>query len=202
MAITEADRAYVEAGYATLEMLCAGRPGTVAAVRDLIEARRLPRGSYVLDGTGMFPADYFELVDDAGGAGRLRTHFAARHRRAATAEGVGVSTLERDWEAYLDGAYGVCLRRVTPETIVRKSALVSSLCQLLVLARPGDPTWRDALRDQVDELDALERQFAPDCDRAGPFGRLPTRDLLVDAARERFPAVFAGPTAPDRPQPA
>jgi hypothetical protein len=183
---TEADLAYFSANYLTLETLCEDRSESPEAVRSLIQERRLPRPSYVLpDGTGMFPADYFRLVDEAGGVDRLRDHFAARHRAAAGHD------LDQDWAMYLDGIWGVCLRDVTPETIVRKNTLVSSLCELLVLARPRYEDWRQALREQVDELDGLEREFSPDYDRSDEMDRLPTRDLIVAAARERYPEVFA-----------
>ena len=80
---------------------------------------------------------------------------------------------------------------MTPETIVRKARLVSSLCELLVLARPADPEWRERLRAEVDELDQLEREFSPDYDRNEErFGCKPTRDLLIAAARERYADVF------------
>ena len=187
--LTEADLEYVEANFCTVGALCAGREETTAEVEALIEQGRLPRPAYVLpEGTGMFPADYFALIDDAGGVEALERHFADRHRRASV-EGQA-SSLEEDWQGYLDGTYGVCLRSATPEAIVRKSTLVSSLCVLLVLARPAAPDWQQALREQVEELDALEREFAPDYDRGGRFGRLPTRDLLVEGARQRFPEVF------------
>jgi hypothetical protein len=184
--LTEADLAYISANYRTLEDLCNGRPESPDDVRNLIEARRLPAPSYVLpDGTSMFPADYFRLVDEAGGPDGLREQFAARHRAA---DGKDV---DQDWEMYLDGIWGICLRDVVPETIVRKNTLVSSLCELLVLARPGEEDWRQALREQVDELDELERQFSPDFDRSAQMDRLPTRDLIINAARERYPEVFA-----------
>jgi hypothetical protein len=183
---TEADRAYLAGSYVTLEELCMDRAESAADVRAAIADRRLPQPSYVLpDGTGLFPADYFRLVDDAGGIDGLREHFAARYRAA------GGSDPDEDWETYLEGIWGVCLCEVAPETIVRKNALVTSLCELLVLAQPDDPEWRQALREQVDELDALERPFAPDYDRGGRFGRPPTRDLIVTAARERYPEAFA-----------
>jgi hypothetical protein len=151
----------------------------------------LPRPSYVLeDGTGFFPADYFRLVDEAGGSAKLREHVAARHRSAKQVARVA-DDLEQDWEAYLAGVYGVCLREVTPETIVRKTELVSSLCELLVLARPTRREWGRSLREQVDELDELEREFAPDYDRGADQERLPTRDLLITEARRRYPEVFA-----------
>jgi hypothetical protein len=187
---TEADLEYLSANYRTLEELSEGRDESPKDVWTLIEQRRLPEPSYVLpDGTGMFPADYFRLVDDAGGVDKLREHFAERHRAAS--RGQRVEGVEQDWEMYLDGTWGICLWEVAPETIVRKNTLVSSLCELLVLARPGEPDWRRALREQVDELDELEREFAPDYDRSDAVDRPPTRDLIIAAARQRYPEVFA-----------
>jgi hypothetical protein len=187
---TEADLAYLSANYRTLEELCEGRAESPENVRTLIDERKLPQPSYVLpDGTGMFPADYFRLVDEAGGADNLREHFAERHRAAS--RGQRVERVEQDWEMYLDGTWGICLWEVVPETIVRKNVLVSSLCELLVLARPGEPDWRRALREQVDELDDLERQFAPDYDRSDAVDRPPTRDPIIAVARQRHPEVFA-----------
>ncbi|MDQ3857191.1 MAG: DUF6058 family natural product biosynthesis protein [Actinomycetota bacterium] len=188
---THADLAYIRANYLTMDQLCAGRGDSPASVRRLIDAWLLPRPSYVLDdGSGMFPADYFRLVDDCGGAAALRDHFTGRYRAAAAAEGISDAALKEDSVAYLGGVYGICLREVTPETIVRKRVLVASLCQLLVLARPRSAEWRAALRAQVDELDTLERAFAPDYDRSEVQERPPTRDLLIAAARERFPDLF------------
>jgi hypothetical protein len=183
---TEADLAYFTANYLTLEELSADRAESPKEVQSLIVARRLPKPSYVLpDGAGMFPANYFRLVDEAGGIDGLREHFAERHRVA------GGRDLEQDWDMYLEGTWGVCLHDVTPETIVRKNTLVSSLCELLVLARPRYADWRQALREQVDELDALERDFSPDYDRSEQLDRPPTRDLIINAARERYPEIFA-----------
>ena len=191
MLLTAADVAYIRANYLTLDELCAGRDEEPADVRRQIAEGLLPRPSYVLeDGSEMFPSDYFRLVDDAGGPAALRAHFADRLRAA------GGDDLASDWQAYLAGIYGVCLRDVTPETIVRKARLVSSLCELLVLARPADPEWRERLRAEVDELDELEREFSPDYDRnAERFRRKPTRDLVITAARERYPEVFSAELA-------
>ncbi|HEY6834959.1 MAG TPA: DUF6058 family natural product biosynthesis protein [Gaiellaceae bacterium] len=183
---TQADLDYFASNYLTLEDLCASRDESPEDVRALIAERRLPQPSYVLpDGTGMFPADYFRLIDEAGGADGLREHFAARHRAADGKD------LEQDWEMYLDGTWGICLKDVAPETIVRKNTLVSSLCELLVLARTREPDWQRALREQVDELDGLEREFSPDYDRSDELDRPPTRDLIINAARERYPELFA-----------
>jgi uncharacterized protein DUF6058 len=156
-------------------------------VRCQVEEGLLPRPSYVLDdGTEMFPSDYFRLADEAGGVDRVRRQFEERLRAA------GDDDVDGQWDGYLRGIYAVCLREVTPETIARKTKLVTSLCELMVLAKPRDADWRDRLRREVDELDELEREFAPDYDRNDErFGCKPTRDLLIAAARERFPDVFA-----------
>lgn len=197
---TDADLVYIRANYLTLEALCAARPESADEVQALIEQRRVPRPSYVLDdGTGMFPTDYFRVIDEAGGVDGLSDQFAARHRAASLAQCANPDELERDWDAYLNGIHGICLRQVTPEAIVRKAVLVSSLCELLMLPRPRNAEWRQALREQVGELDALEREFAPDYDRSDEQDRPPTRDLLINAARERYADVFGedGSLAPE-----
>src|SRR5437660_10901338 len=138
--LTEADLEYISSNYLTLEQLCKERAESPEELRSLIAERKLPHPSYVLpDGTGMFPADYFRLVDDAGGVDGLHEHFAGRHRSAKG------NDLDQDWEMYLDGTWGICLRDVAPETIARKNTLVSSLCELLVLSRPRDPESQPAL---------------------------------------------------------
>ena len=192
MEYTTADLDYLRANYLTLERLCAERPESPEEVRAQIANGRLPKPSYVLDdGTELYPTDYFRFVDEAGGAAHLRARFAERLEAAG-----GGDELDLHWQTYMAGVYGVCLWNVTPETIARKAKLVSSISELLMLARPAEEDWRQRLRDEVEELDALERQFAPDYDRdEARFGRKPTRDLLIDAARERHPEVFAGELA-------
>src|SRR4051794_1055764 len=119
--LTDADVAYVRAGFRSLEDLCRERGEDVERARALVRDRRLPAPSYVLpDGDEMVPADYFALVDEAGGHDRLRQEFDRRHRDAGGTEG----ELEDDWKGYLDGLYAVCMRSVSPETIVRKTQLV------------------------------------------------------------------------------
>jgi hypothetical protein len=188
MDYTPADLEYVQANYLTLKQVCADRPESPEEIRALIAQGRLPKASYVLDdGSGMFPADYFRFVDEAGGPDALAGRFAER----LAAAGAG-DDLELHWQTYMDGIYGVCLWDVTPETIARKAKLVSSISELLMLARPAEEDWRQRLRDEVNELDALERRFAPDYDRDEErFGRKPTRDLLIDVARDQYPDVFA-----------
>ena len=180
--LSDADVAYIRRGFRPLAEVCRHHGEPLDDVRQLIHERRLPAPSYVLpDGSEMVPGDYFVLVDEAGGATGLRDEFERRHRAAGGAE----AELEEDWEGYLDGLYSVCLRSVSPETIVRKTELVRSIGALLEDEAPDE----DELRRQVDELDALEREFSPDYDRRR-FPRPPTRDLLIVAAHERFPHVF------------
>ncbi len=186
MQLTAADKAYIRANYVTLDHVCAGRPESPDEARALTARGLLPRPSYVVDGVEMVPRDYFALADEAGGPERLREHFEELYLRAGGPEP------EEDWAHYLSGVYGVCLRQVTPETIVRKGLLVESIGRLLAEPRPADHDWRGALRAQVDELDGLEREFSPDYDRT-EFGRPPTRDTHVRGARKRYPDVFAVP---------
>jgi hypothetical protein len=195
---TAADRAYIRANYVELEELCEGRDVEPDEVRSLIERGLLPKPSYTVDGKGMFPADYFELYDEAGGVERLHDLFEERYRAAANAH-PDLSTpaaLETAWRAYLNGVWGQCLHEVTPEVMVRKRALVDSLCKLIALPRPRSREWQDRLRAEVEELDQIEREFAPDYDRTEKWNeRLPTRDLLIDVARREFPEVFAADIA-------
>jgi hypothetical protein len=83
----------------------------------------------------------------------------------------------------------MCLRSATPEAIARKEGLVEELEALLGDPRPGDATWRAALRSAVDALDALERPFAPLDEHR--FGARPTRHRLIDDPRARWPWLAA-----------
>jgi hypothetical protein len=189
--LSDADIAYVHANFRPLPELCRERGARLEELQALIGDRRLPAPSYVLpDGNEMVPADYFVLVDEAGGPERLRPEFERRHGAA----GGAAAELADDWEGYIDGIYGICLRTVTPETIVRKSQLVESLGARLERPAPEDPEWRTQLQREVDELDALERDFSPDYDRRR-FDRPPSRDLLIKAARERYPQLFTAKMA-------
>lgn len=181
---TAADLDYVTAEYATLDQLCANRAETSQDVRRLIEQGRLPRPTYVLaDGTEMFPPDYFALLDSAGGVDRLRAHFDDRHRAATTTLGApGVDPTE-DWEGYLSGEYGVCLRELSPEAMVEKNALVSQIETMVAAPMPDDPSWVDRLRAAVDDLDELERPFT-DFDRQRWGGV--SRDTHITAVRAQF----------------
>jgi hypothetical protein len=178
--MTAADVAYVRANYVSLEQACVARRESPDDVRGLIAEQRLPQPSYVLpDGTEMVPVDYFALAD-AG-----RDDFDRRFVEA----GGEPAAIDAEWEGYLSGAYGVCLKEQTPENIARKEQLVNLIDGLLDSPEPADAGWRGRLRTAVEELDALERPFVPDYDRArwGPS----SRDRCVTGAREGFPEVFA-----------
>jgi hypothetical protein len=185
LATTPDDIAYVRAGYVTLDQLARGRgehawPGT-----------QLPRATYRLaDGSTWYPRDWWRLCDDAGDITRLPALFARRLRAAADALGHPCD-VEAEWQSYLAGLYGACLRDVTPETLVHKERLVARLDRALADPRPADPAWLTTLRADVDALDGLTRPFAA-CDRLR-FGRPTSRDRLIDGSRRAFPQAFATP---------
>lgn len=189
--LSEADVRYIRANFRSLEEACAGRQETPDDVRALVADGRLPRPTYVLDdGTEMVPPDYFALADAAGGADGVRGWFAGAYLRAAERLGglARENEVEEEWEAYLSGEYGACLREVTPETIVRKDRLMTEIERLLAEPHADDASWCERLRTRVDELDTLEREFAAhDRERWGAV----SRDRLISAARERYPAAFA-----------
>jgi hypothetical protein len=180
---TESDLAYVTGEYLTLDQLCAGRAQTPDEVADLIERERLPRPSYVLpDGTRLFPPDYFAVLDDAGSVDEMRRHFDLRHRAASSAIGLDIDP-EKDWQGYLTGDYGVCLREVTPEAMVEKSALVAEIDMVTAVPAVEDEQWRARLREAVDGLDEIERPFTDfDRQRWGPT----SRDTHVTAVRAQY----------------
>ena len=184
--LTDADVEYILANFVPLDEVCSARGQSADRVRALIAAGSLPAASYVLeDGTEMVPAEYFELIDEAGGEAALRGLFARRYVAAAGDH----DEVGSEWQGYLSGAYGVCLKHVTPENIARKSALVAEIDGLLAAPQPANADWRGSLRASVDELDELERPFAPHYDRArwGPS----SRDRCITAARELYPEVFS-----------
>lgn len=181
---TDADLAYVTASYRTLEDLCADRAEAPEQVRADIEAGRLPRATYLLpDGREMFPPDYFAVLDDVGGVDGLREHFDNRHRAASTALGLPGVDPKEDWAGYLSGEYGVCLREVTPEAMVEKSALIATIDTLTAAPAPADEDWRRQLGAAVDDLDELERPFT-DYDRQRWGGT--SRDSHITGIRARF----------------
>lgn len=70
-----------------------------------------------------------------------------------------------------------------------KSALMTAITALLASPATAEDGWRVALRAAVDALDAIERPFARyDRDR---FGGPSSRDRLITATRERYPALWS-----------
>jgi hypothetical protein len=177
--LAAADEAYIRSGHVPLADLAGRR---LDDVRAAIAAGRLPAPAYVLDdGTEMVAPDHLALPDAAGGD--LARVFRARYLAADGPDPDGA------YAGYLSGAYAMCLRSVTPETIARKDRLVEELEALLADPRPRDGDWREALRSAVDALDVLERPFAPLDEHR--FGARPTRHRLVDDPRARWPWLAA-----------
>jgi hypothetical protein len=187
---SEADLAYLSSEFRTLEEICAGRAETPDEVRRLIAERRLPQPPYVLDdGTELVPPDYFALADAAGSLDGVRDEFERRYRTGLERYGLSfdLDLFERHWEGYLDGTPAICMRDVTPETVIRKRLLIDEIERLTGDPRPDDADWQSSLRHAVDELDGLEKPFAPDYDRAR---FVPTRDTYVRDVREAYPQAW------------
>ena len=184
--LTGADLDYVCSSYVPLEALARRervQPDRLAA---WIEGTRLPRPAYLLpDGTPVFPPDLLDLVRAAGDVEALPHHFARRTELAARMLGIAPDTREADWEDYLSGEYGICLRQVTPETLVLKETLVQRIERALAAPHPDELRWRRSLAFEIDGLDALVRPFAR-VDRER-FGRPTSRERLVEAPRRRWP---------------
>jgi hypothetical protein len=64
-------------------------------------------------------------------------------------------TAEREWRAWLDGGFGVCLRVFSARTCIAKESLVTRIKRLLPTAEPGD------LLDDAQALSQLILPFAP-----------------------------------------
>ena len=123
-----ADLRYVREEFLSLEQLALREGLDRHRLEAWIEEGALPRPAYLLpDGTAMFPGDLLALARSAGGLDLLPAHFARRTELAAGLMGVGANTRASDWEDYLSGEYGVCLRQVTPETLVLKETLVERI---------------------------------------------------------------------------
>jgi hypothetical protein len=172
--LAAADEAYIRSSHVPLAEVAGGR---LEEVRAAMAANRVPAPAYVLDdGTEMVPPDHLAFADEEG----IDAGVAFRARYAAA----GGADPDTAWSEYLSGGYGVCLRSVTPETIACKERLVDQIEALLVEARPRDADWREALRAAVDELDEIERPFAPLDEHR--FGARPTRHRLIDDPRARW----------------
>jgi Family of unknown function (DUF6058) len=190
-ALTDEDRAYIADNFYTLEALCLGHKGMPAEYRSQIRAGLLPRPAYVMDGTEMYPADFFVFPDSVGSLGAgMKDEFGARYARAGKAYGDSPSEerIAVEYTSYLSGEYGVCLRLVSPETIFLKEFAITKIQELLATPDPRDANWSAALRNWVTRLDGMEREFAP-CDTTR-FGSLPSRVKYIKNVKEKFPSCF------------
>ena len=109
---------------------------------------------------GHDPADVRRAIADrAGSFEALPAWFAQAYDKAA-ARYPAAGTAEEQWEEYLGGIYAVCLRAVTPASIVAKGELMDTIERLTADPAPDDDHWR----------------------RFGPT----SRDNCITAVRERF----------------
>jgi hypothetical protein len=183
VSFSPSDVLYITAEYRTMTELCDGRALRAAQAEALVAAGRLPEATYVLpSGERRFPPDYFALVDEVG-LDSLEAGFRTRYSAAGGSE----PEADEDWRGYLSGGFGVCLRAVTPESMVAKTRLIARIEELTGAPAPDDPGWCGALRTAVDELDSLLRPFT-DYDRE----RLDdtSRDKYITRVRGQWPAVF------------
>lgn len=138
-------------------------------LEELCTRAGLPKASYVLrDGTQFFPADYFA-------------------QRFTREDFIAAGLCDEDYAGFLEGTYGICLHEVTPQNIARKTALIARISALIESPDEEKDSWRTALRNAVDELDALERQFTQ-FDREH-FGRPVSRDTYITAVRQMYLGV-------------
>lgn len=178
-----ADLPYLMSTFVPLDTLAQAHGHDPAEVRRAISDRLLPGIPYVLeDGTEMVAPDYFELAHLAGSFDALPDWFASAYERAAVRY-PEAGTAAEQWEEYLKGIYAVCLRAVTPASIVAKGQLTDTIERLIADPAPEDDAWRGELTASVSALDAIEKPFAPfDRERFGGT----SRDHLITAVRERF----------------
>ena len=182
-----ADLPYLRTHFVPLDDLARAHGRDPAEVRAAIAAGRLPKPPYVLaDGAELVAPDFFALTEAAGGDELLADWFADAYAAAAGGH-PDADPLSDAWPDYLTGIYAVCLRSVSPATIVRKTLLVTEVERLLADAQPDDDGWLHALREAVDALDALEREFAQVDREIGPV----SRDRLVAGPKRDFPQAWA-----------
>jgi hypothetical protein len=189
--LTPEDEGYIRREFFPLEDLCLGRQSHASEYRNKIRSRELPLPTYVIDSVEYYPSDYFLFPDSVESGSNMKEAFLARYRRIAAAYNESPSTniVNQEYEGYLSGEYGVCLKTVTPETIFLKGFVIARIDELFENPKPLDETWRSKLRGLVNRLDGLERQFAS-CD-TGRFGSLPSRVRYIDRARKEYPEAFA-----------
>jgi hypothetical protein len=157
------DERYIRDNFVPLDEVAASWPGGPAEIRSAVAARRLPQPAYRLDdGTDMVANDFLAQVREAGSIEGLPGWFTREYVEAARRLGVDGSpaAVEEQWQAYLSGGYSVCLRQTTPAAIAEKSRRITDIEQLLADPHPADGVWQKQLRQAVEGLGAIERQFA------------------------------------------
>ena len=186
------DERYIRENFLPLDEVAASWPGGAWQVRAEIAAGRLPQPAYRLDdGTDMVAADYLVPVREAGSIDGLHDWFVREYVDAARRFEVdgSAATIDEQWHAYLGGGYSVCLREATPAGIAEKARRITDIEQLLADPHPADPIWQKKLRDAVDGLGAIERQFAI-LDPAR-WGTPMSGSWYGTFLRTLFPAAFA-----------
>jgi hypothetical protein len=188
---TESDLRLIDADFKTLPELCVGRELEATEIEGLIDAGVMPQPAYTLpDGRRMFPTDYFDLSDEAGGPDRLRDYFIDQFKRAARTAGLefnGEWSPESEWTDYIDGTYWVCLRDARPEVMIDKEQQIRTVSQLVQSPQPQSTQWREQLRAAVGTLDAIERPFT-DFDRAR--WTYTSRERYITSVKQRYPEAF------------
>lgn len=168
-----------------------------------------PRPTYVTeDGKDWYPPAYAELVrrataqkmdqkalfhrDFERALERLRRTDPTGYRAEPTGPGrteiSPESDTESNWQGFLSGEYGACLRAAWVPCMLRKGKLMWAIEELVAKSELDDPSSRTRLRRSVDSLDRLEMPFAQ-WDRIR-IGKPVSRDTHIRSIRLRFPEVF------------
>src|SRR5215831_1616539 len=142
--LTPEDEGYIRREFFPLEDLCLGRQSHASEYRNKIRSRELPLPTYVIDSVEYYPSDYFLFPDSVESGSNMKEAFLARYRRIAAAYNESPSTniVNQEYEGYLSGEYGVCLKTVTPETIFLKGFVMARINELFENPKPFDETWR------------------------------------------------------------
>lgn len=118
-------------------------------------------GDVLADARADFEATFRQLLVD---------HRAAEHGLEALFTDSGEideaalkTNLDKEWQNYLDGTYGLCTRCGTPEHIALKSITIARLKQLMALAeeRPLTGAEREDLKATRILFDGVAAEFAP-----------------------------------------
>jgi len=203
--ISPEDDHYIRSHFVTLSEIARLCRLSEAELKARQSSGSFPRPTYTTaDGSEWYPRGYAVPVRRADRAGiSLRELFfndfyrlsGRSGQRAPGSEGdrtAAASTLDRqilaEWEGYLTGEYGACLKVPWVPCILQKGGLMARIDALLLQPKPEDWAWTNELRQAVDALDHLEQPFAA-LDRIR-FGGPVSRDRYILATRGRYPLVF------------